>query len=179
MNYKNKKLKFNFDLLKQLLHNLVLASCVAIIAAFVVVHFSNSAISVVLSASMSPEIVPNDVLVVKKQKEYFVGDIIQFDDESTGLNITHRIVSVKQGQTGPVYVCKGDAEKLLPEQNCNKKEELTNMSDYELLNTMTINEIKIRFSDKLQFVEYPQIKGKIVEKLYTFTIIRNCISKLK
>lgn len=59
--------------------------------------------AVVLSGSMEPAISPNDLILVRDQKDYQVGDIVMY--QTPGLPVTHRIVA--EEETG--IVTKGDA----------------------------------------------------------------------
>jgi len=61
--------------------------------------------AVIISGSMEPEISVNDLVVVHKQKDYAVGDIITYKSESGHSVITHRIVDI----TPEGYITKGDA----------------------------------------------------------------------
>jgi len=58
--------------------------------------------AVIISGSMMPTISVGDVVVIRKQNEYFVNDIITFKERS---HITHRIVE----RTENGYITKGDA----------------------------------------------------------------------
>lgn len=60
-------------------------------------------VSVVLSGSMEPALSVDDVLVVKSQKEYFVDDMVVFNDHGT--LVVHRIISID----GDDITTKGDA----------------------------------------------------------------------
>jgi len=60
-------------------------------------------VSVVLSGSMEPALSVDDVLVVKSQKEYFVDDMVVFNDHGT--LVVHRIISIVDGE----ITTKGDA----------------------------------------------------------------------
>jgi len=66
-------------------------------------------ISVVTTGSMEPTISPGDVIIIRKQNEYNVDDIVTFKNNSY---ITHRIVE----KTADGYITKGDAN------NANDKE---------------------------------------------------------
>lgn len=59
--------------------------------------------AVVLSGSMEPVISPNDLILVREQEDYQVGDIVMY--QTQGLPVTHRIVA--EEETG--IVTKGDA----------------------------------------------------------------------
>lgn len=59
--------------------------------------------AVVISGSMEPEISVNDIVYVKEQDSYAVGDIITYEKYDS--YITHRIIDVVDGE----YVTKGDS----------------------------------------------------------------------
>ena len=172
MNYK-KMLNYKvFNFLKRLLYNSFMAGCIAIIAAFIVVHFSNCAISVVLSESMFPQITTGDVLLIKKQQTYQVGDVVQFDDEMTGLNITHRIIDIKEISGEKYFICHGDNEISVKYFYLNsKKDYLDWKEDSIFLQNLTLEEIQKHLNDYVQIVRIPQMRGKVVEKLKLFSAV--------
>lgn len=57
----------------------------------------------VLSGSMEPEFSPGDMLLIKAQKDYAVGDIVTYEDQSS--YVTHRIIEEDQDSC----LTKGDA----------------------------------------------------------------------
>lgn len=59
--------------------------------------------AVVVSGSMADAINVNDLVVVKEQSEYAVGDVISFENGSSV--VTHRIVREENGE----FITKGDA----------------------------------------------------------------------
>ncbi len=59
--------------------------------------------AVVISGSMEPEISVNDIVYVKEQDSYAVGDIITYEKYDS--YITHRIIDIVDGE----YVTKGDS----------------------------------------------------------------------
>jgi signal peptidase I len=65
---------------------------------------------------MVPTLMVNDGIIVKRQNDFVVGDIITFDSEDPsflGLNITHRVVRKEKLTTGEyVYKTKGDNNKV-------------------------------------------------------------------
>ncbi len=66
--------------------------------------------AVVVSGSMQPEINVDDLVVIKKQKEYSKGDIIAF---TVGRSfVTHRIIE----ETPQGFVTQGDANNTADEQ---------------------------------------------------------------
>ena len=62
--------------------------------------------AVILSGSMEPSMSIGDLVIVQREKEYRVGDIVVFD--SGGLSVTHRIL--EKAQEG--FVTKGDANNV-------------------------------------------------------------------
>lgn len=65
--------------------------------------FLGFSVAVVSSGSMEPEISVDDMIIIKKQKDYQKGDIITF--ERDGSLITHRIIEKAENS----YMTKGDA----------------------------------------------------------------------
>lgn len=53
--------------------------------------------AVVVSGSMEPEISVGDVVIVKEQDDYFVGDVIMFYNAASGDYTTHRIIEKTEG----------------------------------------------------------------------------------
>lgn len=79
--------------------------------------------SVVKSGSMESEISYNDVVVVKAQKDYYINEIVSFDDLDKDGNgkksvVTHRIIE----DNGDYFVTKGDANNT--EDDPIKKEQI-------------------------------------------------------
>lgn len=159
-----KRLKINiFTFAEQLLRNLIISGCAVIVVALLMAHFFNFANYVVLSNSMWPTIQKNDVVMVKKQQEYHVGDILQFYDEESSLNIVHRLIGLTACGDQKVFICCGD-NVLLSEQEINefKKDEqwknnvqfVENLKDEELKNMAYI-----------QLVKPENVQGKVVFKL--------------
>ncbi len=69
---------------------------------------------VVMSGSMEPTIKTGSVILISRQADYQLGDIITFthsNDNRTDLTTTHRIVSIDNSLSPAVYQTKGDANK--------------------------------------------------------------------
>ncbi len=69
---------------------------------------------IVTSGSMEPSMSPGDLILVKSQESYGLGDVVTFRD-SRGETVTHRIVGGVSGQ----FITQGDANntedgELLP-----------------------------------------------------------------
>ena len=65
----------------------------------------------VQSNSMSPEFRKEDIIVIKKEKEYEVGDIITFKTKDGNL-ITHRIIEKNENE----FITKGDNNNTKDEE---------------------------------------------------------------
>lgn len=83
---------------------------------------------VVLTGSMKPNICPNDVVVIKKQKIENIkkGDVITFSKSDSSTTVTHRIVDVIQNGKELCYKTKGDNnnsedDELVLERNVEGK----------------------------------------------------------
>lgn len=67
---------------------------------------------IIATPSMVPTLMVNDGIIVKRQKDFNIGDIITFDSEDPrfyGLSITHRIVHKEKLTNGTyVFITKGD-----------------------------------------------------------------------
>ncbi len=61
---------------------------------------------VVTTGSMKPEINPCDLIIISKEKDYRVNDVVTYFDE--GICITHRIIKIDEEG----IVCKGDANNI-------------------------------------------------------------------
>lgn len=67
------------------------------------------------SGSMEPEIGTGDIIIIKKCKEYKIGDIVTYDIEQKYL-VTHRIIE----QDGEEITTKGDNNNIQDEEKINK-----------------------------------------------------------
>lgn len=65
----------------------------------------------VQSNSMNPEFRKEDIIVIKKEKEYEVGDIITFKTKDGNL-ITHRIIEKNENE----FITKGDNNNTKDEE---------------------------------------------------------------
>lgn len=68
----------------------------------------------VSSNSMVPTFEKGDFIIIKKQKEYNVGDIITYETEEQGTKylVTHRIIEINENG----YITKGDANNTKDEE---------------------------------------------------------------
>lgn len=65
----------------------------------------------VLSNSMSPEFYKGDIIVIKKQEDYKIGEIITFKTKSDDY-VTHRIIEKYEDE----FITKGDANNVADEE---------------------------------------------------------------
>lgn len=63
--------------------------------------------AVVLSGSMEPELPVGALLVIHRQENYKIGEIVTYEDEN-GTLVTHRLTSLENGNA----VTKGDANNV-------------------------------------------------------------------
>lgn len=62
------------------------------------------------SGSMEPSIMTGDIVLIQPSSSYGKNDVITFRS-SQDRTVTHRIMDVKEGGEGPVFVTKGDANR--------------------------------------------------------------------
>lgn len=103
-----KKLRKILDIALTALIIIAIACNMYVIVAKKITHRLQPAVfgyssAVVVSGSMADTINVNDLVIVKEQSEYEIGDIISF--ESDGSVVTHRIVGEENG----AFITKGDA----------------------------------------------------------------------
>ena len=109
MNYNDEILENKaFSFFKQLLLNLAIAICVILAFFVVMVYAFGYRPYNVLTGSMEPAISAGDLVIVKSQDEYQVGDVIKFQLSDGGLPVTHRIVEIVDNNGTTIYRCRGD-----------------------------------------------------------------------
>lgn len=64
--------------------------------------------AVVETGSMEPEVGAGDLIFIREQEQYSVGDVITFFDSSRGEYVTHRVILVNENG----YTTKGDANNV-------------------------------------------------------------------
>ena len=69
---------------------------------------------VVLTGSMEPSLVPGDIVVTAPvdPSEVRVGDVVAWVDPERRIVVIHRVVEVREGPRGLVFVTKGDANEV-------------------------------------------------------------------
>lgn len=83
---------------------------------------------VVQSGSMEPKVKTGSIVVVGKQNEYKVNDIITFlissnaNPNNLNSTVTHRIASIRTENNSKVFQTKGDANKALDRESIIEKQ---------------------------------------------------------
>lgn len=106
MKYKSniKEVK-EYTWVKDIVYNFTMALFFTLLLAVIAINIFNVRLDEVLSDSMYPEITKRDIVVVVKQDNYKVGDIIEY--RKGDILVTHRIDSI--GEEPNTFIPKGDA----------------------------------------------------------------------
>lgn len=106
----NVKINKEFEILKSFVYNLVLAVFITILLGVVGIFAFNLRMDIVETGSMTPAIMIDDVVVIRKMDEYKTGDIIEFKYNEVSKPVTHRITNITTDANGvKLYTTKGDA----------------------------------------------------------------------
>ncbi len=156
MNYNNEILENKaFSFFKQLVYNIALSICIILLFAIVLVYGFKFNLYEILSDSQYPSFKTGDMIVVKAQDEYVVGDIVKFD--FYGRPTTHRLVCKVENNGTTYYVCHGDN---VPTSSPFKgSETLTWEQERDFLSTLTYDQIK--GNEEIVSSEDPTVKGTI------------------
>ena len=107
MNYNDEILENKaFNIFKQVLFDIVLAICIMLAIALIFVYGFKFRPYEVLSDSMYPVFKTGDMIIVKAQDNYEVGNIIKYNLE--GKAVTHRLIAVKEYNGVKYYITHGD-----------------------------------------------------------------------
>ena len=165
MNYKDDILENKaFKFFKQLMYNIALAICIMLVGVLIMVYGFKFRLYEVLSDSQAPVFKTGDMVIVKAQKEYKVGDIIKFD---TSIPVTHRIIGIYGKGNEMRFICHGDNVSSANPDNGNNNAKWQDDADY--VQSM-INEGKdlTYIADNTQneqIIKLSQIEGKVVAHL--------------
>ena len=122
MNYNDQILENKaFNFFKQLMYNIALSLCIMLVGVLIMVYGFKIGLYEVLSNSQAPYFVKGDMVIVKPQKEYQVGDIIKFN---IGSPVTHRLIGIVIEDGKKYYICHGD-------NNHNLDGSINTKSDWE------------------------------------------------
>ena len=103
-----------FTFFKQLMYNIATSICIILLVVLIMVFGFKYRLYEVLSDSQVPTYKTGDLVVVKGQSDYHVGDIIKYDLKGTPT--THRCIAIVKDSAGTTYyVCHGDNVQSMPD----------------------------------------------------------------
>ena len=161
MNYRDDILENKtFNFFKQLMYNLALAICIILVGVLLATYCFGYKLYEVQSDSQAPEIRKYDMVVVKAQDEYKVGDILTFH---MGVSTTHRLVATKVENGTTYYICHGDnVQNLDGSYSPSAWEDDKAFVENLIAQGKTIKEIQDE-CDNEQVLTYSDIQGKVVQ----------------
>jgi len=162
MNYNDSILENKaFSFLKKLMYNIAVAICILLLLVIVLVYGFKFQLYNVESDSQYPYFVEHDLVLAVPQKEYEVGDIIQFTLDGK-FPVAHRLIGKKfDPATGTeYYICHGDAVGSANPANQGKTAPWTADRDY--VNSLTFQQIKDNDAHNIQVIRKSSINGEII-----------------
>ena len=177
MNYndsilENKPLNF----FKELLFNIMVAVLIVLVFAVVMVLGFKFKPYEVLSDSQYPIYKKGDMVVVKEQANYIVGDILKYDDNGTPT--THRLIWKGKDSSGKVhYICHGDnVQSVQPGETgvLPVEQEIDFVSQFE-----TLEQLNANIKGNVQDVSFGEIEGKVVAVFKNYGTYFNFIKEYK
>ena len=169
MNYNNEMLENKaFNFFKQLMYNLALAICIILVGVVVMVYVFKFNLYKVESDSEAPYFTTGDMVVVKAQDKYEVGDIIKFDiTPDKSYPTTHRLVGIVTEGEETYYICHGDNVGNL---NGTKKTESDWKDDAAYIKKLkedglSKSQIVEKCGNLIQTPTIEQIEGKVVASM--------------
>lgn len=166
MNYSDEILENkSFNFFKQLMYNIVVAICIILAVCLILVYGFKFRPYEVLSNSQAPYFTVGDMVIVKGQDSYEVGDVIKFDHN--GVPTTHRLIAIKEYQGTTYYICHGDnvqnTDGSYDHDYQWEIDRLADMTYEEILNGTDENDTKLVIN--VQIVTEADIEGKVVASL--------------
>lgn len=163
MNYNDQILENKpFNFFKQLMYNIALSICIMLVGVLIMVYGFKFRLYEIKSDSQKPEFVTGDMVVVKAQDSYEVGDIVKFDQN--GLPVTHRLIAIFNEGGKDYYICHGDN---VQNADGSYTEESGWVDDKDYVyglweDGMTVSQIKNKCGATIQVVALSQIEGTVV-----------------
>ncbi len=165
MNYKDEILENKaFKFFKQLMYNIALAICIMLVGVLIMVYGFKFRLYEVLSDSQAPIFREHDLVVVKAQKEYKVGDIIKFD---TTIPVTHRIIAIYDKGSELMFICHGDAVPSANPENGAKNAAWQDDAAYvqSLIDAGKDLTYIAENTQNEQIIKLSQVEGKVIAHL--------------
>lgn len=173
MNYNDEILEQKaFNFFKQLMYNIALALCILLLGALIMVYGFKFQLYNVKSNSEAPYFYKGDMVVVKEQESYEVGDILTFNQG--GALVSHRLLAIFTEKKSEItyYLCHGDANGST---DSSKKDEITPWEEdaafvQNIINenpNITLAELTGK-ADDLQATTLGDIKGIVIAKISNY-----------
>ncbi len=165
MNYSDSILENKlFNLFKQGLYYIVLSIIIILVGCLVLVYGFHFRPYNVLTNSMYPVYGAGDLVVIKPQSDYNVGDTLKFDHNGTPT--LHRCVAKFEYSGTIYYICHGDNVQNLDgsdaDQDWRDDVEWINNKDNIDIESMTPNEIETQLGINAQVVSENKVEGVAV-----------------
>lgn len=165
MNYNDQILENKpFNFFKQLMYNIALSICIMLVGVLILVYGFKFRLYEVLSASQAPHFTTGDMVIVKAQKSYKVGDIVKFN-QTGGLPVTHRLISIISEDGKDYYICHGDNVQNADGSytgGSEWKDDAAYIEELHTTNGLTVSEIKDECGSTIQIIELKQIEGTVI-----------------
>ena len=161
MNYSDQLLENKaFNFFKQLMYNLAVTICIMLIGVLVLVYGFKFKLYNVESDSQAPYYYKGDLVAVKAQESYEVGEILKFDHN--GLPTTHRLIYIAKEGSKTYYIFHGDAVNDLD----GSETDFTWQDDHDyvkkLLTEQGYSISKLDEDASIQCHTINQLEGKVV-----------------
>ena len=161
MNYSDQILENKaFNLFKQLMYNLAVAICIMLLGVLVLVYGFKFKLYNVESDSQAPFYVKGDMVVVKAQDSYEIGEILKFDHN--GLPTTHRLIYIMQENGKTYYIFHGDAVNELDGSEVDYKWEDDSAYVKNLVEKEDYTISQLSKDATIQCHTFDKIEGKVV-----------------
>ena len=177
MNYNDEILENKpFNIFKQVLFDIVLAICIMLAIALVLVYGFKFKPYEVLSDSMYPVFKTGDMVVVKAQDNYQIGDIVTYRLGTTTL-ATHRIIAIKESNGTTYYITHGDNVESPNIENGSTPVDWD--LDAEFLEDKTYEDILTNNYPNIDILEFSDIEGRVVTSIANYGTYVNFIAEHK
>lgn len=98
-----------FGLAKSVLYNFVLSIFITLALAVIAIYAFGLRLDIVLSDSMAPEFVKDDIVIIRAFDDYNIGDIVEYQMDKVSKPVTHRITKKEGSGKNAVFTTQGDA----------------------------------------------------------------------
>lgn len=174
MKYNDKILENKeFNFLKDFFQNLVYSIGFLILICVIMIFVFRYKVYTVESNSQQPVFSDRDMVLVKAQKNYYEGDIINF--HYAGIMFAHRIISIVSVDGVDYYVCHGDNVESF---DLTVEEVRPWQEEQAAIDSLTFSDLQNKdIYGNLQFVKKSEIDGKVIYKLSNFHIYYDFIKE--